>query len=156
MYNPPIFVTLFAMSVNKFLLLMSLAGSGSWFAFVTVLFYIDPATSGAIGLIAFYVSLFLALLATFTLLGLVGRVALKKYRQESLPIFRLLLPALRQSIWLSLIVIVSFMLLAANVFTVGSVTILVMGFTLLEAFYLSRTEGRTRETEEREIFHDRA
>lgn len=130
------------MSVNTFLLLASVAGSGSWFAFVTVLFYIDPERSGAVGLGAFYISLFLALLATFTLLGLGGRIVLKKYQGQEMVLFRLMIPAIRQSIWLSTIVVVSFVLLAANLFTVWSVAVLLLGFTLLEAFYLSRTDER--------------
>lgn len=123
---------------------MSLAGSASWFAFVTALLYIDPEASGFIGLFAFYVSLFLALLATFMLCGLGMRVILKKHKKEQLIVFRLLAPAMRQSIWLSTIVIISLMLLASKLFTLWSVFALVIGFTLLEAFFLSRTNQRSQ------------
>ncbi len=128
------------MSVNTFLSAISLAGSVSWFAFVTVLFYIDPASSGLIGLIAFYCSLFLSLLATFTLIGLGVRVLHQKYQKQTILIFRLLLPALRQSIWLSLLIITSFILLAANLFTIWMVLLLLLGLALLEAFFLTRGE----------------
>lgn len=137
--------------MNTFLLLVGVAGSGSWFAFMTVLFYIDPEASGRIGVAAFYISLFLALLATFTLVGLGGRIVLKKYQRQSTVLFRVLLPAIRQSVWLSAIVVVSFILLAAHVFTVWSMAILLIGFTILEAFYLSRTTNERSQAHYTEV-----
>lgn len=126
------------MTLRNFLVFLSFSGLASWAAWVLVVVYIDPTASGIIGLIVFYVALFLSLLATFTLLGILGRIATRVYKKEQYVVFRFLMPAVRQSVWLSLLAVISLWLLAAGLFSVWAVTALLFGFILLEAFYLSR------------------
>ncbi|EKD76326.1 MAG: hypothetical protein ACD_43C00151G0002 [uncultured bacterium] len=134
------------MTLRNFLVFLGVAGLCSWGAWVTVLVYIDPTASGTIGIAVFYVALFLALLATFTLCGVLGRVLARVYRKESYVVFRFLVPAVRQSVWLSLLAVISLWLLAAELFSIWAVTALLLGFILLEAFYLSRVPENNNET----------
>jgi len=133
-------------TLRNFLVFLAVAGLASWAAWLMVLFYIDPTASGIIGIAIFYVSLFLALLATFTLLGILGRVAARVYKKEDFVVFRFLVPAVRQSVWLSLLGVISLWLLAVDLFSVWAVTALLLGFILLEAFYLSRVPENANET----------
>lgn len=134
------------MTLRNFLVFLSFAGLASWAAWALVVVYIDPTASGSIGLGVFYSSFFLALLATFTLLGILGRIVARVYKKEHYVVFRFLVPAVRQSVWLSLLAVISLWLLAVDLFSIWAVTALLFGFILLEAFYLSRVLDNANET----------
>lgn len=134
------------MTLRNFLVFLVVAGLSSWTAWLLVVFYVDPTASGFIGVAVFHGALFLALLATFTVFGILGRVVTRVYKKENYVVFRFLIPAVRQSVWLSLLTVISLWLLAANLFSVWAVTALLLGFILLEAFYLSRVPENSNET----------
>lgn len=134
------------MTLRNFLVFLCFAGLASWAAWALVVVYIDPTASGSIGLSVFYSAFFLALLATFTLLGILGRIVARVYKKEHYVVFRFLVPAVRQSVWLSLLAVISLWLLAVDLFSVWAVTALLFGFILLEAFYLSRVLDNANDT----------
>ena len=72
-----------------------------WIAWLIVLFYLDPEQTGLMGFLFFYVSLFFALIGTFSLLGFFARVWFSKEQV----IFRHLGIATRQSLWFSMLLV---------------------------------------------------
>ena len=121
------------MSLKRYLFLMTISTLFCWLAWLMVLFYIDPSTTGRTGLACFYFSLFFSLLGTFSLLGLIVRLIVKR---DDLP-FKKVGISLRQALWFSLIVIISLSLLAENLFMWWSAAILLFAFVALEAFFLT-------------------
>jgi len=134
------------MNLQKFLLLIGGAALCSWLAWLTVVLYIDPTTTGLISVIVFYVSLSLALLATFTELGLAVRMAWHKLQHDNFIAFKFMTPALRQATWFTLLVIVSLLLLSQRLFSVWSISSLIVSLMILEAFFLQRTQPHVRNT----------
>lgn len=127
------------MNLQKFLLLIGAAAGCSWLAWLTVLLYIDPTTTGAISVIVFYISLSLALLSSFTELGLLLRISLHRWRRDQVVAFKFVSPSVRQATWFTILVIVSLMLLSGRMFSWWSMASLIMGFIILEAFFLQHS-----------------
>lgn len=125
------------MPVRKFVLWLSLAGIASLAAWCIVVFFIDPTQTGALGIGLFYATLACAVFAVVLLLGLFGRMLLKRLHGESAVAFHLMLPTLRQALWCSLIVVISLLLAANQLFSWFSAIVLMLFFTLLEGFLYS-------------------
>lgn len=130
------------MSLTKFLISMSAVTIFSWIAWITVLVYIDPELSGTIGIAVFYASLFFSLLGTFTLIGLAMRIIMKRLHRGTVVAFQFISPSIRQAIWFSAAIIICLMLLAGNLFNWWSITILMIGLVLLEAFFLTKQTSK--------------
>lgn len=105
-----------------------------WIAWLVVLYYFNPDEAGFIGFLLFYLSLFFACLGTFSLLGFFVRVWFSK---EQI-IFRHLGVATRQSLWFSMLVLITLLLQAAGFLKWWSILFLVLFLLLLEFFFLSR------------------
>jgi cell division protein FtsW (lipid II flippase) len=112
----------------------SLAGM----SFFLSLFLINPETTTQFGFILWYLSLFLFLLGTITLI-LIGlrSFILREERNISHVII-----ALRQAFWISLGVIVSLLLLAKDLFTWWNTLILCTILFLVEFIFLSQTKTK--------------
>lgn len=106
----------------------------SWIAWLVVLFYINPVESGVIGFVFFYVSMFFALIGTFSLIGFFGRVWFTK---EPI-IFRHLGISTRQSLWFAILIVGTLLLQSADLYRWWSISLLIIFLTLLEFFFLSR------------------
>jgi len=100
-----------------------------------VIFKIDPYSSGWVGLASFYLILFLALLGTLSLIGFFGRMI---FLRRSV-LFHHIGISLRQAILFSILITISLLLQANRLFTWWNAILLVLSFTLLEFFFLSRT-----------------
>ncbi|MCH7492878.1 hypothetical protein IID19_04830 [Patescibacteria group bacterium] len=122
------------MSLKKYLLFMTSATLISWIAWLVVLFYINPVESGVIGFVFFYVSMFFALIGTFSLIGFFGRVWFTK---EPI-IFRHLGISTRQSLWFAILIVGTLLLQSADLYRWWSISLLIIFLTLLEFFFLSR------------------
>lgn len=122
------------MSLRRFLILATLGTVISWVGWLTILFYINPATAGSIGLTLFYLALFFALAGTFTLLGFFVRVWFTKepviYRHVGI--------AVRQSVLFSILVVGSLMLQGNLLYSWWSAALLLAALAILELFFLSR------------------
>jgi len=99
-----------------------------------VLFYVNPDEAGIIGFSLFYLSLLLALIGTFSLIGFFGRVWFTKERV----IFRHLGVSTRQSVWFSTLLVGTLLLQGSGYLRWWSILLLVILVTLLEFFFLSR------------------
>lgn len=100
-----------------------------------VIFYISPESSGWIGFLSFYLSLFLALTGTASLIGFLARTIFVK--KEAL--FKYMGVSLRQAILFSLLVTFALLLQGNRLFKLWNVILLILGLTLLEFFFLTRT-----------------
>ncbi|MDD5040149.1 MAG: hypothetical protein PHY34_03280 [Patescibacteria group bacterium] len=122
------------MSLKKYLLIMTSATLLSWVAWLVVLFYINPDDSGMVGYSLFYISLLVALVGTFSLVGFFGRVW---FSREQV-IFRHLGVSTRQSVWFSVLLVGSLLLQGTGYLKWWSLLFFIMLLTLLEFFFISR------------------
>ena len=126
------------MSLKKYLILMSLATLVCWGLFIFIIFTINPLETTLLGFVLFYFSLALSLAGTFSILGFLFRFKILK---KDL-VFRQVTEAFRQSFLMSLLLIIILILLSKNLFTWINLLILVVGLSLLEYFWVSRTKAK--------------
>lgn len=105
-----------------------------WIAFGLILFYVNPYNTNALGLVAFYVSLFFASVGTLTLVGFYLRVWFSK--NEIL--FAHVNPSFRQAILLSIILVGSLVLQSFKMLTWWDGALFVLCIVLIEFYFLSR------------------
>lgn len=122
------------MPLVQFLTGMGIGTMLGWISWLFVLFKIDPETSGLVGKIFFYASLFIAATGTASLLGFGARV----YFFKNKVLFSHLAIALRQGIWFAVVTIAALMLQAADLFRIWNMIGLAILFGAIEMFFLSR------------------
>lgn len=105
-----------------------------WIAWILVLFYIDPFTSGLSGFVFFYISLIFALIGTLSVIGYFVR---SKFHKEELT-YEQVANAFRQSILLSVLFTVSLFLRSQGLLKWWNIILLIIGLTLLEVFIMGR------------------
>ncbi|MFH1867194.1 MAG: hypothetical protein ABIJ81_03905 [Patescibacteria group bacterium] len=121
------------MTLKQYLLLMFLGTLGAWAAWLTVIFYLTPESSGTLGLIFFYLSLFVAVVGTTTLIGFTFRYWLHKDEV----VFRQVSISFRQGVLLGIVVILALILQAQRLLTWWNLGILLLALTIVEFFFLS-------------------
>lgn len=121
------------MTLRKYLLLMTLGTLVSWFGFGMVVTYLNPDIAGTLGFLFFYLSLFLSVTGTLTILGFGWRYV--RHRDEVL--FRHVSISFRQGALLGLMVVASLFLESKSLLTWWNLGLLIVGLTLLEFFWLS-------------------
>ena len=122
------------MSLKRFLIFMTIVTLICWIVWITVVFYIDPYSTGFIGLLLFYVSLFFALIGTFSLLGFFFRVWFLKTEM----VFKHVGIAFRQALLFALLVIGAFVLQGMRIFTWWNAALFIISLSLIELFFLTR------------------
>ena len=123
------------MSLKKYLVLMAVTTLLCWLCWSYIIFTVNPEITNWIGFCLFYVSLFLSLVGTATLIGFIVRfIALKQALA-----WRLVKEAFRQSFLFSLLIVVSFILLSKNLFSWVNLGLLVISLSILEFLMLSLT-----------------
>lgn len=142
------------MSLRRYLITMAITTLICWAAFFTVLLRIDPNVSGTIGFVLFYVALFFALWGT---LGLMGFFVRYFWHRQSVPFSHIGI-SLRQSFWFALIVVLSLILVAEELFELWTGGLLILGFTLLEGFFLIHAHSVQRRYQSRHanLYHHSA
>ncbi len=121
------------MTLRQYLILMGVGTAIAWGCFWLVLNYLNPETAGAVGFTLFYLSLFLGLTGTITLLGFTWRYF--QHRDEVL--FRHVTASFRQATFLALTVVVGLFLQSQGQLSWWNLILLVVGVTCLELFLLS-------------------
>ncbi|MEK7539941.1 MAG: hypothetical protein AAB558_01705 [Patescibacteria group bacterium] len=122
------------MSLPRFLFFTAVGTLVCILAWLFVLFFIDPTQGGAIGPTLFFISLYLSVFGIFLLIGFFIRLIIHK--QE--PPFHHVAISLRQSFWLATLLVLSLILQWNGLFEWWIGVLLVIGFSVLEAFFLSR------------------
>jgi hypothetical protein len=128
------------MTFRQFVILMSVATASLWLGWWWTVISIDPSATNWLGFLLFYVSLFLSLIGTFTLLG----VFLRKMKMHDAVIFQLVLLSARQSILLSSLFVVLLLLQAQRILNIWITLILVIGVFLLEFSILYKDHKNKR------------
>lgn len=122
------------MTHHKYISIIAISGLIAWVAFALVLFKMNPYESMGLALSFFYVSSFVALSCTFTVIGFYFRVWLFKneifYKHINI--------ALRQGVILALIAIFCMVFQMLKVMTWWSGFLLVAISVLFEAYFSSR------------------
>lgn len=121
------------MSLKKFLIIITVVTVICWIGWIVVLFYIDPKGTGFIGLFLFYISLFFALIGTFSILGFFIRVWFSKKEM----VFQHVGIAFRQSLLFSILLVGSLVLQGMRIFTWWNALLFVFCLAVLEYFFLS-------------------
>jgi len=115
----------------------------SW---VLTLFVIDPTETSIMGLLFFYLTLFMALVGTFAIIGAAIRVGIRKPNVIS----RQVGTAFRHSILFSLLIIGSLILLSQDILYWWSMVLFIAVIALFELFFLSM-KPRRRTAPDQEI-----
>jgi len=122
------------MTLKSYLILMTISTFFCWLAWGMVLFFIDPTQAGFIGLLFFYLSLFLALTGTISLIGFFLRTLILKNEI----VFRHVIISFRQAVFFSMVIVGSLFLESKDLFTWWNITFLVLFLTVLEFFFISQ------------------
>jgi len=121
------------MTLKSYLVTMSVLTFICWGAWIYLLLAINPEVTNWIGFVLFYVSLFLSLVGTAAIVGFLIRFVLMR----QVLAFRLVKEAFRQSFLFAILIVISLLLLANDLFTWLNLSFLVIGVSILEFFLLS-------------------
>ncbi|MFA5995291.1 MAG: hypothetical protein WCW27_00440 [Patescibacteria group bacterium] len=135
---------LLAMTLKRFVYVITGTTLLSLVAWIVVLFFVDPDISGVVGLIVFYAALLIVLIGLFTLIGLGVRMAWFTIRKQPPIAFKYIARTIRQSIWFSLAIVSSLILSAERLFNWWSSSALLIALLVIEGFFLTRPTGNER------------
>ena len=120
------------MNLRQYLIVMSLGTAVALSAWCVVVIAINPLTSGALALVAFYATLFLGLVGLFTILGTTVRAS----RSTADDVSPIVTRSLRQALFLTVLVIGSLYLMTQGLFSTLTLFIAVAALGFLEFFFL--------------------
>lgn len=125
------------MNLNQYLATFGFGTAIAWAAWAIVLTNIDPTVADIPGFLMFYVTLFIGLVGLFTTIATLIRVWRTKQTNVEGAVSR----SLRQSFMLSSILITALVLAGAGLLTWLIIIFLVILASLVEFFFLSRTQS---------------
>ncbi len=121
------------MTLKSYLFIMTLATILCWASFVIVINVINPETTNWLGMFLFYLSLFLSLAGTISIIGFLARFGFLKHEMAHQSVRA----AFRQAFLISIFIIISLLLLSYNLLTSLNVLFLTIGLSVIEYFLLS-------------------
>lgn len=122
------------MTHHRYISIIALSGLLAWIGWAVVINKLTPYENMGIALSFFYITLFIALSCTFTVIGFYFRVWL--FKNEIF--YKHINVALRQGIFLGLIAVFSLIFQMMKVLTWWSGFLLVAVFVLLEFYFSSK------------------
>jgi hypothetical protein len=126
------------MTLNNYLLVMTVLTITAWTIFLFVASIIDPSSTNWLGFTLFYFSLFLSLSGLAILIGFIIRfIVLKKELA-----FNLVKVAFRQSFLFALFFVIALFLKANNLFNWLNLLLLVLIFSIFELFLISYKKAK--------------
>ena len=105
-----------------------------WASFGLIIFYIDPETSGILGIICFYLSLFFALIGTITLIGFYLRIWLSKNEV----LFAHVAPSFRQAVLVSIALVGCLVLQSFDLLNWWNGGLFVVSVGLVAFYFMSK------------------
>ena len=120
------------------MVLMTISAIFCWVIWVSVLYLIDPTQAGFLGFTFFYLSLFLSIVGTMSVLGLILRMKLGK---EEL-VFKTVTTSFRQATLLGLLVIGGLILKSQRILTWWNILFLLLALIVIEFFFISYAKKR--------------
>lgn len=124
------------MTHNRYISIIGLAGLFAWFGWILVITKLSPIESMGLSLTFFFITFFIALTATFTVIGFYFRVWLLKNEI----FYKHINVALRQGVFLSLIAILCLVFQMIRVLNWWSGLLLIAIVVMLE-FYFSAKDS---------------
>jgi len=121
------------MTLRSYLNAMSVATSFAFIGWSLVILYIDPKSSGYMGLFLFYATLALALMGFFTLMSF----SLKRWVSNNEVIFAHISSSFRQGFWLSIIIVGTLMMQGAKILNWWIALLFIGSIALLELYFIS-------------------
>ncbi|NCO23255.1 hypothetical protein COW09_02340 [bacterium (Candidatus Moisslbacteria) CG12_big_fil_rev_8_21_14_0_65_36_11] len=128
------------MTLRRYLNLMTICTSLNWLIWLLVIFFVNPEKTGLLGLILFYVSLFLAILGTGSILGFIIGARLKKR-----PVFVEADISFRRAFLIAIFVISVLFLKGIDLFYWWNTLLLGLFLIILEFFFVSISRKYERE-----------
>ena len=129
------------MTLRQYLVLMSLGTGLCWIAWFFILFSVDPIQAGRLVFFFFYVSLFMAVVGTFSVLGFLIRRWVVK---DDELVFRHVKRTFRQSIFIAAVLIVVLMLLSNRLLAWWNLVLLLGLCIFLEAIVFTNRKFSNR------------
>jgi hypothetical protein len=126
------------MTLKKYLMLTALATAVCWTVFLFVSSVINPELTSWLGFLVFYLSLFMAVSGTASLIGFLVRFVALRHEL----VFYAVKVAYRQSFMFALFIIISLILLSQNLFTWLNLLMLIAVFVITEMFMIRSQKTR--------------
>ncbi len=120
---------------------MILATATCWFSLWVVVFFVDPTITNWFGFVIFYLSLFLSLVGTLSLLGFIIRFLFNKNEFA----FRQVITAFRQSILFALLICGALYLQSYRLMSWWNLLILIVLLTVVEFIFIARDNRAIKE-----------
>jgi|APSaa5957512622_1039677.scaffolds.fasta_scaffold80286_2 hypothetical protein len=121
------------MNLYKYLIVLSICTLVAWLAWFLVLLLMNPFSGTILTLILFYITLALALIGTFSVVGYIFRAFIKHdelaYKHVNV--------ASRQSVLLTLLVIITLVLQSFRVLMWWNLLLLIIATAFMELFFIS-------------------
>ncbi|EKD43966.1 MAG: hypothetical protein ACD_72C00054G0003 [uncultured bacterium] len=130
------------MNLKQYLVLMATGTALCWISWAFILFNIDPQQAGFLGLSFFYVSLFLGIVGLFSVVGFILK---KQQSGHDDVVFRQVKKTFKQGILFGVFVIVTLLLLQANLLFWWNAIILALIYILLEGAIISGRKFNNRD-----------
>ena len=126
------------MTFRQYLFWMALSTALCWLGVFAVIQIVDPSEAGVLGVLLFYAALSLALIGTFSALGMVVRAGLHRHEAVS----RHVAVSFRQSLLLTVLVVGSLVLQSRSLLTWWNLLLFAGTLTFLEFFLVSFRSAR--------------
>lgn len=123
------------MPLSRYFTIMGISTAIAAASWVMVIMFLDPTSSGPVGLSLFFLSFFLMI---FGIASIVGYTVRRLFQRQEIA-FRLVAISFRQAILVSMLLTVSLFLQSRRLFTVWTSLTLLTFLSLLEAFFVARS-----------------
>lgn len=130
------------MTLRQYLLVMTVATLVCWLVWVLVLFIYDPYAAGLVGFALFYISLFLSLLGTYSIIGFAIRIKILKKDEI---VFRHIKHTFRQGIFFASFATISLIMAQNKVLTWWNFSLLLVFFVFLEGLLFANRKYQNRD-----------
>ena len=128
------------MNLSKFLVYMIVASLIAWIGFFMLISFVNPAESGQLTFLIFYLILGLSCLGTFTVIGFCFR---KIFAKNELSFYNIIV-SFRQGLWLSLVLIISLYLQSKGLLNWINAILSILMLALIEFFCLNYEDNSKR------------
>ena len=124
------------MTLSTYLIGISVSTLLCWTAWGLTIINVDPQTTGSWGIVSFFISLFFAIVGTFTIIGFYLRLwfTSNEYYYENITI------SFRQAILVSVVVVGLLGLQALRILNLFDGILFISSILLLEFYFLARRE----------------
>lgn len=126
------------MTLKKYLMAMAVLAAICWTIFLFVTSVVNPETTSYLGFILFYLSLFMAVSGTASLVGFLVRFVALRHEL----VFYAVKIAYRQSFMFALFVVITLILLSYDLFTWLNLVMLLAVFLIMETVMIHSQKNR--------------